>query len=631
MSFDKDIYKDKRILILDPSSAAGDWIKSVFISLWIKISPLIPKDVAAAKHAIKWQVFDIIVSEYDLWEKDTKTGQQFLEELRISQMISASTWFIMSTTERSREKVMSTLEYRPDEYILKPFTGEQISERLINTITKKVFFKQVYDYIFYEQYDKALLSLDILSKASKFPLDIIRLRLVCFLKKEDYHSMVELYNSIAGNPKLASLATFPWLRYAYSKALYHLGKYQEAEVISADLKAKFPHYMENYRLLVDILHVQKKDEESLLILQEAVSLSPLNMERQLLLWQKALLQWDLGLAQKAHQTVIEKWSNSCVYSIDTHTNLAHIYWELGQFDEALTALAQWVKALKDSDPVGVEFASSVMESQIFSKKWEPDKAKVAFDKALHIYDHAIVQGEGWVPMSDDMKMFFSAECLENWREDLAKWLIAQVMEKSTHREDIVQEHLKKVVRNPENIQKVDKVIEQAKIENAPSMYEQILSQGGGKDVESKKFQDAMKMIESGNFHDAALLLEEIVDGVFNPEKSYYQNAFEIAKNGDWKKSLSLLRLESIRNPENPRSYFDLGQITLFYINNSLDVLLKDLRSFEKLYTEALTYFETGKVLAWAECETTFASNIRQFTMVEQRIQTRKTQSLSQKT
>lgn len=140
----------------------------------------------------------------------------------------------------------------------------------------------------------------------------------------------------------------------------------------------------------------------------------------------------------------------------------------------------------------------------------------------------------------------------------------------------------------------------------------------------------MKMIESGNAHEAALLLEEIVDGAFNPEKSHYQNAFEIAKSGDWKKSLSLLRLESIRNPNHPRSYFDLAQITLFYINNSLDQLLTDMNSFEKLYSEAMTYFETGKVLAGDESETIYGSNTRQFSMVAQRIQTRKNQFLSQK-
>ena len=63
------------------------------------------------------------------------------------------------------------------------FTGSNISERLKKTIEKKVFFKKVYDALFYEKYDEAIKELERLSALNHFPLDIIRLKLVSYLKK----------------------------------------------------------------------------------------------------------------------------------------------------------------------------------------------------------------------------------------------------------------------------------------------------------------------------------------------------------------------------------------------------------------------------------------------------------------
>lgn len=631
-----------KMLFLDQNIAMRSSVTTALRSKY-DVSTLqidVPSDVADAINKVKTNIYDLIISEY--YPSGNLSGYDFLERMRLQKLASWKTAFIILTSQepatKDLEKVLWAGELNIDAYIYKPFTPAYLIGKILLVLNKKMKLNLIYDLMYRENFHDAITHCKVyrkrinqknLSPEDKELLsDIIYLELICYIKQEDYSAIINLYEESLKS-KNTLIHQKWWFQYFYAKSLFKLWNYSKAEEVSVRLKQEFPRYVKNYELLSDICHITHQDEKAIELLKKAVEFSPLNMERQLLLWKKALLQWDLELAQKTHETVIEKGSNSCLYGIDTHTNLAHIYGELWQFDEALVVLSEGVKALKESDPSGVEFATSVMESQIFAKKWDTEKSKESFNKALQIYEEHLESSEKKpINISDDMKIFFSAECLENGKEEVAKELITEVIEKTSHRQDELQKHWKKIVRNPGNLAKVDEVIQETKAENALSMYEQILSQDQKEDPMTQKFQNAMKMIDSWELQEASLLLEEIVDGVYDPQKSYYQNAFEIAKNGDWKKSLSLLKLESIRNPQNPRSYFDLAQITIFYINNFIESLLQDLVAFEKLYSEARTYFETAKVLAWSECDTTYSSNIRQFTMVNQRVLSKKNNFLS---
>ena len=45
-------------------------------------------------------------------------------------MIKSATIFMMVTAERSYEKVVSAVELAPDDYLIKPFSGEVLRTRL---------------------------------------------------------------------------------------------------------------------------------------------------------------------------------------------------------------------------------------------------------------------------------------------------------------------------------------------------------------------------------------------------------------------------------------------------------------------------------------------------------------------
>ncbi|MBK6742410.1 MAG: response regulator [Hydrogenophilales bacterium] len=95
-----------------------------------------------AVHRIKQRKYDVIVCDYNLGEG--RDGQQLLEELRHSKLISLATVFLMVTAERTYEKVMSAVELAPDDYLIKPFTAEALQQRLNQVLKKKAAFAPVY-------------------------------------------------------------------------------------------------------------------------------------------------------------------------------------------------------------------------------------------------------------------------------------------------------------------------------------------------------------------------------------------------------------------------------------------------------------------------------------------------------
>jgi CheY-like chemotaxis protein len=117
--------------------------------------------------------FDVILSDYILGEG--RSGQQLLEELRRFELLPDESVFIMVTAEQTYEQVLSAVELVPDDYILKPFSGEQLRVRIERAILKKHFFAEIYQFRREKNFDAALDHLDRLGEAkSIYGVDILR-------------------------------------------------------------------------------------------------------------------------------------------------------------------------------------------------------------------------------------------------------------------------------------------------------------------------------------------------------------------------------------------------------------------------------------------------------------------------
>ncbi|MFB0999846.1 MAG: response regulator, partial [Colwellia sp.] len=105
--------------------------------------------------------FDVILLGYDLGE-DKKNGQQILEELRSKQLISRHCTIVMITAEVSQAMVLAALEHKPDEYLAKPYTLNDLATRLERCFLKKSTMLKIYQAMDTDNFQQVL---DLCEKA----------------------------------------------------------------------------------------------------------------------------------------------------------------------------------------------------------------------------------------------------------------------------------------------------------------------------------------------------------------------------------------------------------------------------------------------------------------------------------
>jgi DNA-binding response OmpR family regulator len=134
--------------------------------------------VANASEAI-FQVrnnhYDFILCDFNLG--DGRDGQQLLEELRHSNLMSIETVFIMVTAESYYEKVVATAELAPDDYMIKPFSAEVLCSRLASVLQRKRAFREVYRHFLANDLEAALIACDELIRSKpKYVVDALRFK-----------------------------------------------------------------------------------------------------------------------------------------------------------------------------------------------------------------------------------------------------------------------------------------------------------------------------------------------------------------------------------------------------------------------------------------------------------------------
>lgn len=135
----------KRVLIVDRHPHARNSLRMMLSTLNITAvhgagtSAEVLRQIGAAH-------FDIVLSDYLL--DDGRDSQQLLEELRQQRLLSLAAVFMVITGERSYRNVVSLAELAPDDYLIKPFTADQLQSRLLKAIYKKHFFARVFEGIY---------------------------------------------------------------------------------------------------------------------------------------------------------------------------------------------------------------------------------------------------------------------------------------------------------------------------------------------------------------------------------------------------------------------------------------------------------------------------------------------------
>ncbi|MGZ5006865.1 MAG: response regulator [Methylobacter sp.] len=365
----------KKILVVEDQAIMRETIKHILGSFGARFIVEAENGINAIT-AMRIDRFDIVLCDYNLLRG--KNGQQVLEEARHLKLLPVKTIFIMVTCEQSQEMVLTALDNKPDDYLIKPFNRLQLLNRIERCYARKKYMASVEDeinngnlYLAINNCQK-LLELD----DKKMRLQLLKIHAELAIKVGDFKKAEEIYQDILQEREL------PWARLGLGVVAYFLGYYDQAIKTFEDLIEQYPVMLEAYDWLVKAYESMGNDEHAVASLNSAVTLSPMSILRQKKLAVLADKTENFAAAKKAYAATIKLGKNSIHGSSADYSGLAKVHLKSNAANEALKILYE-LNQRSHNDPEA-KLRAALLENEIHQTKGNKALAQQAYDKVLKL-------------------------------------------------------------------------------------------------------------------------------------------------------------------------------------------------------------------------------------------------------
>ena len=328
--------------------------------------------------------YDLILADYNLGE--ARDGQQLLEELRHRGLITLQTVYVMVTAEAMYERVAATAELAPDDYLLKPFNGEVLRNRLEVIFQRKLAFSEAHGRYAEGDLEGAVAACDSLMRNKpRYLVDALR------FKGELLNAMGRFEEGEALYRQVIEMRAVPWARLGLARILHSLGREEESEATLLDALETTPEMMAAYDLLAEVRIARKDMTGAQQTLQDGAAISGKTVRRQQQLGELAYENGDLETAQTAFQAALDKGRHSIFVTPSDYGNLCRVQVEQGNLNGALDTL----KKNKDTLQLAPEgqLVSAVIQSMVHSRSGQAELAKRDLDEASRLRRDG-VHGDG---------------------------------------------------------------------------------------------------------------------------------------------------------------------------------------------------------------------------------------------
>ena len=421
----KDLVR-MRVLLVDRHNSARNSMRVILSTLGVK-SIHNAGTSAEVLRQVSNNSFDVILADYHL--DDGRDGQQLLEELRQKQLVSLTTVYIVITAERAYQNVVSVAEFAPDDYLIKPFTAEQLHVRLAKAVHKKKYFVRVLEHLDKGAFADALAACEgLIGNDDSFLYDTLRFKGEILNVLGRFDEAQAVYQQVMDN------AMVPWARMGLAIALRGQGRLDEAGALGNAIIGEFPEYLSAYDFVAGVREDTGDFAQAQNVLQKAAEISPNNSLRQRMVGDVAVRNNDLDTAEKAYGRVLERHRGSSLRIIDDYTNLSRVMLEKGNTDGAKKVTHELRRDWRGSKHG--ELASLVMDSLCSEKEGDPVKARQALERALAM--HKELQGDAEQRgFSQKISVDLAHACLEMGDETAGKEILEKVAAENHDDRDMI--------------------------------------------------------------------------------------------------------------------------------------------------------------------------------------------------
>lgn len=321
--------------------------------------------------------YDLILCDYNLGEATTN-GQQLLEFLRSERRIPRQTAFIMVTAEASYSMVASAVELSPDAYLLKPFTHDNLAQRIHYAMSKREALRGAHLSLDGNEPDfsEAIKTCNAMALAgNRFALDALKLKAECLINLEQWGEAASVYD------KIIAWRPTSWAEVGRARSLRCMGHPGIAEENLLATVAKFPTFVAAYDELAALAEEKGDNERAQDYMERAHSIVPSN-RRTRGLGLIALQNGDLEKAARFLKIVTEHDRYGLKRSTEDFFLLSSALRQLNRHEEAMDALDTLKDHFPETRPLQVRRMAA--EAMILSAAKRPYDAKKRVRDALEL-------------------------------------------------------------------------------------------------------------------------------------------------------------------------------------------------------------------------------------------------------
>lgn len=324
-------FDSKKILVIEDQAIIRETIKHILFSLGARHIVEAGTGINGIVEMRRGQ-FDIVLCDYNLG--DGKNGQQVLEEAKHFKLLPFSAVFIMITVEHSKNMVLSALDCKPDDYLIKPFNRLQLSTRIERCIARKEYLVSIEREIDIGNIYQAIQNCEkLLQKGNKnIHLHILKIRAELALIIRDFKAAKNIYQKILQERDL------PWAKLGLIVIIFLDGNYEQAIESLKQFIEQFPMMLEAYDWLAKSYEALGNNEEALVALNQAIDLSPQTILRQQRLATLAEKTENIEVAKKAYKAAVNLGKHSVHGSSNDFSGLAKAHLKSNSPNDALKAL-----------------------------------------------------------------------------------------------------------------------------------------------------------------------------------------------------------------------------------------------------------------------------------------------------